>query len=36
VALSRLKSFDGLFLKNFSKNNIVANPKVIEFYKKVK
>ena len=32
-ALSRLKSFDGLFLKNFSKKNIVANPKVSNFYK---
>jgi ATP-dependent DNA helicase PIF1 len=36
VALSRLKSFDGLFLKNFSKQNICAHPRVIEFYKNLK
>lgn len=36
VALSRLKSFDGLFLKNFSKENIIANSKVINFYKSIK
>ena len=33
VALSRLKSFDGLFLKNFSKESIYAHPRVIEFYR---
>ena len=32
VALSRLKSFDGLFLKNFSKENISAHPRVVKFY----
>lgn len=32
VALSRLKSFDGLHLKAFSKKNIIAHPKVKEFY----
>ena len=36
VALSRLKSFDGLFLKNFSKQNICAHPRVIEFYNGLK
>lgn len=36
VALSRLKSFDGLYLKNFSKQNICAHPKVVEFYNKIK
>lgn len=35
VALSRLKSFDGLYLKNFSKQNICAHPKVTEFYKTI-
>lgn len=32
VALSRLKSFDGLFLKNFSKESICAHPRVVQFY----
>jgi len=32
VALSRLKSFDGLFLKNFSKESICAHPRVVDFY----
>ncbi len=32
VALSRVKSLDGLILKNFNHNKIVANDKVIKFY----
>ena len=36
VALSRLKSFDGLYLKNFSKQNICAHPKVVDFYNTLK
>lgn len=35
VALSRLKSFDGLYLKNFVKKNICAHPRVTEFYKQM-
>ena len=33
VALSRLKSLDGLFLRAFSRQKIKAHPKVIQFYK---
>ena len=36
VALSRLKSLDGLYLKSFNPNNIIANKKVKKFYKKIK
>jgi len=32
VALSRVKSLDGLYLLNFNPKKIRANPKVIEFY----
>ncbi len=32
VALSRVKSLDGLYLINFDAKKIKANPKVIEFY----
>lgn len=32
VALSRVKSLDGLYLINFNPSKIRANPKVIEFY----
>lgn len=34
VALSRVKSLDGLYLKSLDKNKIKVNPKVVEFYKK--
>lgn len=33
VALSRTRTLEGLILKGFSKNKIMANPKVVEFYK---
>lgn len=33
VALSRAKSLDGLFLKNFSPRFVKANPDAVEFYK---
>ena len=33
VALSRIKSLDGLYLLNFQPKKIKANPKVIAFYK---
>ena len=36
VALSRVKSLEGLFLTNFNPNKIKANPKVIAFYKLMK
>lgn len=36
VALSRVKSLEGLYLTNFNPNKIKANPKVIAFYKKIK
>lgn len=32
VALSRVKNLDGLIIKNFDHNKIVANHKVVEFY----
>ncbi len=32
VALSRVKSLDGLFLEGFNPKKIKANPKVVEFY----
>jgi ATP-dependent DNA helicase PIF1 len=32
VALSRVKSLDGLFLEGFNPQKIKANPKVVEFY----
>jgi ATP-dependent DNA helicase PIF1 len=32
VALSRIKSLDGLYLSEFQPNKIKTNPKVIEFY----
>lgn len=32
VALSRVKSLDGLFLEGFNPKKIKANPKVLEFY----
>ena len=32
VALSRVKSIDGLFLENFNPRKIKVNPKVVEFY----
>lgn len=36
VALSRLKSFDGLSIKNFSPEKIKVNPIVSKFYQKLK
>ena len=35
VALSRLKSLEGLYLKQFSKENIQVHPKVSSFYQKL-
>ena len=35
VALSRVKSLDGLYLSEFNPERIGANPKVIDFYKKI-
>jgi ATP-dependent DNA helicase PIF1 len=32
VALSRVKTMEGLFLEGFNPKKIKANPKVIEFY----
>lgn len=32
VALSRVRSLEGLFLKSLNKNKIKVNPKVVEFY----
>lgn len=36
VALSRTQSIDGLYIKNFDKNKILTNSKVIKFYEKLK
>ena len=36
VALSRIQSLDGLYLSEFDPTKIRANPKVKEFYKKIK
>ena len=35
VALSRIRSLDGLYLSAFNHKKIGANPKVIEFYNKI-
>jgi ATP-dependent DNA helicase PIF1 len=35
VALSRIRSLDGLYLSAFNNKKIGANPKVIEFYNKI-
>jgi len=35
VTLSRVKTLDGLFIKNIKFKRIKANPKVIDFYKKI-
>ena len=36
VALSRTRSLEGLIIKGFNHNKIVANPKVINFYNELK
>jgi ATP-dependent DNA helicase PIF1 len=36
VALSRIKSIDGLYLKSFNPQKVWANEEVVEFYKSVK
>lgn len=36
VALSRVKSLDGLYLTHFNPTKIKANPRVVEFYKQIK
>lgn len=36
VALSRTRSLDGLIIKDFNHNKIIANPKVINFYEELK
>lgn len=36
VALSRTQSIDDLYIKNFDKNKILTNSKVIKFYEKLK
>ncbi|GMO64004.1 MAG: hypothetical protein Ta2D_10850 [Rickettsiales bacterium] len=36
VAVSRVKSLDGLYIESFDRNKIRANKKVIEFYKRIK
>jgi hypothetical protein len=35
VALSRIKSLDGLYLLNFQPEKIKANPKVVAFYNRI-
>lgn len=35
VALSRVKSLNGLYLKGFDPRKIMANPKIVEFYAKL-
>jgi ATP-dependent DNA helicase PIF1 len=35
VAMSRVKSLDGLYLGDFNPNKIKANPKVLHFYKQI-
>lgn len=35
VALSRVKTLEGLYLKGFSPDKIKANPKVVDFYKRI-
>jgi len=36
VALSRIRSLDGLYLSDFQSDRIKANPKVIEFYNTIR
>ena len=36
VALSRVKSLEGLYLKGFNPQKIMANPRIVEFYKSLK
>ena len=33
VALSRVKSLDGLYIKNFNKNKIMVDDRIVKFYK---
>lgn len=35
VALSRVKSLEGLYLRSFAPRKIMANPKIVEFYKQL-
>lgn len=35
VALSRTRTLEGLFIKGFDHNKIIANKDVVEFYKKL-
>ena len=35
VALSRIKSIEGVYLTNFNVSKIKANPTVVDFYKKI-
>lgn len=36
VALSRIKTLDGLYLKSFNPRKVVANEQVVEFYERLK
>ena len=36
VAMSRVKTLDGLFLKNFSKDKVMVDQRVAEFYSNLK
>ena len=33
VAISRVKSIEGLYLKSFNANHVKVNPRVVEFYR---
>src|SRR5574344_964788 len=36
VAMSRIKSLDGLYIKNFNPQKVMSNPDVVEFYRKLR